>query len=152
MNVCRRVPVGMSPFFQRLDGARELVVSVTDASIRNRVLNSLFQGMFMLVKIDSVSGLAVVEAVGSETQKYNPKRITSAVGRNVAETFDGTYGNWIADHYLATAKAKAPIADDVDAVVFPTASGPRQLRYSRLSIPIETSRTNSWVLSVTAKR
>jgi hypothetical protein len=147
---CRSIPSVMSPFRDRLAAARQIVLSLSDAATRDRILNSLFSGMFILARLEGDRANPVCLAFGSQMPKYDPA--LDLRGSKLADGPDGQYGTWIEAHYRRAWERAETETDDVDAYIRWSGKKPILHRYTRAIIPMLSATQDRLVLSVTAKR
>lgn len=148
----RSIPLAMSPFYDRVAAGREIVQVVASDVDRNHILNTLFQGMFMLVRQDRDDGSLSILEMGTALKRYDDSVARRFRGRRLVDGPDQSYGSWVETHYSKSLDRDETLADDVDATIAWTAQQPIIHRYSRVVIPIKRDVSERWLLSVTKLR
>jgi hypothetical protein len=145
------LPVALSPFASRWRGAAE-ICAILDGVQRQRLLDSLFDGKFILARQSGDDGRHRFVAMGHRHRDFDPEFFDSAIGREVSEGHDSAYARWAMQSYDEVQHAGVPLAEDIDArISFP---GRRRSlhRYSRVRIPILRDDGQRLTLSAVTER
>jgi hypothetical protein len=131
----RSLPVATSPFATRWRGGAEICASL-DGAQRDRLLDVLFDGAFVLSRQDADTGRHRFISMGRKHRPLDPEFYDTVAGRDVQEGHDQAFASWAHDSYSEVQTAGEPLADDIDAqIIWP--GKPRALfRYSRLRVPV----------------
>jgi hypothetical protein len=143
------VPLERSPFYDRWRCAREICSGLADSEDRDRLLDAMFGGLFLLSRVDADTGDAVIQCAGSGIRRLDPEFYRGIRGKTFRQAFDTDFGRWSAAEYRRYALADQPIASELAATIRWPNARPRVHRYCRMLVPFRTGTADRWLLTTT---
>jgi hypothetical protein len=111
------------------------------------LLSPMLESRFLLVERIERDDVLLISAVGKGYRAFDNRWSIRSAGLRLEEQPDIDYGIWLAKGYRAVLDAKAPLTEEVDAIIYRPRQGRRRFAYRRLMLPFSGTGVRQFLLS-----
>jgi hypothetical protein len=108
---------------------------ITDVDAAAERFDRLFSGRYTMTSPSSDGGELIIRKVGSGYKSYDARYLRHAVGTQLQDVPDVSYGQWVADAHRDVHASAKPWFGEVDAIIERSRQSAHRVRYRRLILP-----------------